>query len=112
MRPMSASSPSRMVRGCGGQPGMYRSTGTAAAEQAAHAGVERRRLHVERVLDDQIIAGARCEPVLVRIGDRAFRTRVDAVGAEEAASEIEARASGADADGLGRTRVGAGAAAV
>ena len=61
--------------------------------------------------DDERLARPRGEPVIPRVPERAFRTGLDTVRAEEALAEVDARRA-SDRDGSGRARLDAGLAPV
>src|SRR5262249_2070013 len=80
-----------------------------SSEELAHLLVERGRPLFQLILDDQRLARARREPVVFRKFDRARRARARAIGAEEAAPEIE-RQPVLQSDCVRRTRLDARAA--
>jgi hypothetical protein len=82
------------------------------AEEAARLLVQGARPFEALPLEDEGLPRPRRQAVLLRVADRPFGTGLDAVRAEEAAAQVEARAAFRDADGAGRAGVGAGAAAV
>src|SRR5204863_5768908 len=84
-----------------------------SAEQTHRRGVERAR-PPERFLavDDEIFAAARAEAVIRGVADRALRARVGAIGAEQAAPEIDAEPFRIQAHRAGRTGVDARLAAL
>ena len=84
-----------------------------AAEEPAHLLLQGlRQLQLLPAPEDQVLPGPRGQAVVLGVADRPFRTGLDAVGAEEAAAQVEPEALVVARDGVGRAGLGAGAAAV
>ena len=83
-----------------------------AAEQPPQSLVERARSSRERTPREQFVACPRRESVLLGMDDGSFRTGLDAVGAEETASQIHPQPLPVLRHRPGRTGVDAGAASI
>ncbi len=70
------------------------------------------RASASRPSYDEVVAGPRGEAVVLAVADRALGAGLDAVGAEQAAAQVEPEAPLVERDGVGRAGLGAGAAAV
>ncbi len=84
-----------------------------ASQDAEHLALQR---PCERPLlaapHDQVVAGSRGEPIVLREADRSFGTGVDAIIAEEAAAQVEPETVRIAGHGIGGARLDARLASV